>query len=91
MGDATLREAMERAIAALTVPSGRLGSVPLENIADLTPGTSPAEIERLNRQRQVTVYAGLLPGVSQTPAMDAMTRAAPSFSAAIASTPEPQP
>jgi HAE1 family hydrophobic/amphiphilic exporter-1 len=66
-------------IGQLTVPSGRLGSVPLENIADLTPGTSPAEIERLNRQRQVTVYAGLLPGVSQTPAMDAMTRAAESL------------
>ena len=38
----------------------------------MTPGTSPAEIHRLNRQRQVTIYAGLLPGVSQTPAMDAI-------------------
>jgi HAE1 family hydrophobic/amphiphilic exporter-1 len=53
--------------------------VPLVNIADLTPGTAPSEINRLNRQRQVTVYAGLLQGVSQVPAMDAMTRAAESL------------
>jgi HAE1 family hydrophobic/amphiphilic exporter-1 len=64
------------AIGQLTVPSSRLGSVPLENIADLTPGSAPGNVDRLNRQRQVTIYAGLLPGVSQTPAMDAMTKAA---------------
>jgi hydrophobic/amphiphilic exporter-1 (mainly G- bacteria), HAE1 family len=64
------------AIGQLTVPSSRIGSVPLENIAELTPGTAPSAIDRLNRQRQVTVFAGLQPGVSQTPAMDAMSRAA---------------
>jgi HAE1 family hydrophobic/amphiphilic exporter-1 len=63
-------------IGQLTVPSSRIGSVPLENIADLTAGTAPSAIDRLNRQRQVTVFAGLQPGVSQTPAMDAMSRAA---------------
>ena len=50
--------------------------MPLDNIARLTPGTAPSEINRLNRQRQVTVFAGLLQGYSQVPAMDAMTRAA---------------
>jgi hydrophobic/amphiphilic exporter-1 (mainly G- bacteria), HAE1 family len=64
------------AIGQLTVPSSTVGSVPLDNIAELTSGTAPSEINRLNRQRQVTVYAGLLQGVSQVPAMDAMTRAA---------------
>ena len=64
------------AIGRLTVPSASIGSVPLENIAQLTPGTSPAEIQRLNRQRQVTIFAGLLPGVSQTPAMDAISSSA---------------
>ncbi|OFW04853.1 MAG: hypothetical protein A3H96_10615 [Acidobacteria bacterium RIFCSPLOWO2_02_FULL_67_36] len=63
-------------IGQLTVPSSRVGSVPLENLARLTPGTAPSEINRLNRQRQVTVFAGLRSGVSQTPAMAAMTRAA---------------
>ena len=67
------------AIGRLTVPSATLGSVPLENIARMTQGTSPAEIQRLNRQRQVTIYAGLLPGVSQTPAMEAITAAADSL------------
>jgi HAE1 family hydrophobic/amphiphilic exporter-1 len=69
------RESAE-AIGQLTVPSATVGSVPLENLARLTPGTAPSEINRLNRQRQVTVFAGLLPGVSQTPAMAAMTQAA---------------
>ena len=66
-------------IGQLTVPSTTVGSVPLENIADITIGTAPSNVDRLNRQRQVTVYAGLLPGVSQTPIMDAMTKAAESL------------
>jgi len=63
-------------IGQLTVPSARLGSVLLENIAELTSGTAPSNVDRLNRQRQVTVFAGLKQGYSQTPAMDAMARAA---------------
>jgi HAE1 family hydrophobic/amphiphilic exporter-1 len=59
-------------VGSLTVPSSRLGSVSLDNIASFAPGTAPAEIQRLNRARQVTVYAGLLPGVGQTSVMDAM-------------------
>ena len=66
-------------IGQLTVPSSRLGSVPLDNIADLKAGTAPSNIDRLNRQRQVTIYAGLLPGVSQTPVMEAITKAADSL------------
>ena len=68
-----------RSIGQLTVPSSRIGSVPLENIAGLTMGTAPSAIDRLNRQRQVTVFAGLQPGVSQTPAMDAMQKTAESL------------
>jgi len=65
-------------VGQMTVPSRTLGSVPLENIAELRSGTSPSNVDRLNRQRQVTVYAGLQEGVSQTPAMDAMTKTAES-------------
>ena len=64
------------AIGQLTVPSSRLGSVPLDNIARLSQGTSPSNVDRLDRQRQVTIFADLKEGYSQTPAMDAMTRAA---------------
>jgi HAE1 family hydrophobic/amphiphilic exporter-1 len=64
------------AIGQLTVPSSRVGSVPLVNLARMTEGSAPSEINRLNRQRQVTVFAGLRKGFSQVPAMDAMQRAA---------------
>ena len=55
----------QEAIAALTVPSSKLGSVPLDRIASFTPSTGPADINRLARQRQVTVFTNLLPGGSQ--------------------------
>ncbi|MQA30379.1 MAG: hypothetical protein GEU82_11150 [Luteitalea sp.] len=55
----------EEAIAALSVPSSRLGSVPLENVATFAAGMAPADINRLARQRQVTVYGNLLPTGSQ--------------------------
>ena len=67
------------AIGQLTVPSDKVGSVPLVNLARMASGTSPSEINRLNRQRQVTIYAGLLPGVSQTGPMDLMTKTADSL------------
>ena len=74
-------DARDRAgvIGQLTVPSDKVGSVPLENLARMSHGTSPSEINRLNRQRQVTIYAGLVPGVSQTGPMDLMTRTADSL------------
>src|SRR5205085_8610059 len=46
----------QAAITALTVPSARLGSVALDNVADFSPGTAPSDISRLARQRQVTVF-----------------------------------
>jgi HAE1 family hydrophobic/amphiphilic exporter-1 len=55
----------EGAIAALPVPSTRLGIVTLDNIARLAPGDAPATISRTSRQRQVTLTANMLPGVSQ--------------------------
>ena len=60
----------QAAIARLTVPSSRLGAVPLENIASFTHGEAPADIRRLNRQRQVTVGANMLPGTSQSAAQE---------------------
>jgi HAE1 family hydrophobic/amphiphilic exporter-1 len=44
----------QAAVARLTVPSSRLGAVPLENIASFAQGEAPADIRRLNRLRQVT-------------------------------------
>ena len=66
----------EAAIGKLTVPSSRLGGVALENIASFVHGEAPADIRRLNRQRQVTVSANMLPGTSQSAAQEQMATAA---------------
>ncbi|HEY1910410.1 MAG TPA: efflux RND transporter permease subunit [Vicinamibacterales bacterium] len=55
----------QQAIAGLTVPSSRLGSVALDNVASFAAGTAPSDINRLSRQRQVTVFCNLLPSASQ--------------------------
>ena len=60
--------AREAAIAALPVPSSRLGTVSLDNIASFERGDAPADISRMARQRQVTVNANMLPGTSQAAA-----------------------
>ncbi|MCU1381949.1 MAG: family efflux transporter [Acidobacteria bacterium] len=62
----------QAAIASLAVPSSKLGSVTLENVADFEPGTSPTDINRQARQRQVTVFCNLLPTASQAAVQDAM-------------------
>ena len=62
----------QAAIAALAVPSTKLGSVTLENVADFEPGTSPTDINRQARQRQVTVFCNLLPTASQAAVQTAM-------------------
>jgi len=62
----------QAAIAALAVPSSRLGSVSLENVANFEPGTSPTDINRQARQRQVTVFCNLLPTASQAAIQNTM-------------------
>ena len=52
-------------LAALPVPSARLGVVSLDNIATFAHDDAPATISRMGRQRQVTLTANLLPGTSQ--------------------------
>ena len=60
------------AVAGLTVPSTRLGAVSLDNVAVFSPGSAPSDINRLARQRQVTVFANLLPGASQAEVQNAI-------------------
>jgi HAE1 family hydrophobic/amphiphilic exporter-1 len=62
----------QAAIAGLTVPSSRLGSVSLDNVADFEPGSSPTDINRQARQRQVTVFCNLLPTASQAAVQNAI-------------------
>jgi hydrophobic/amphiphilic exporter-1 (mainly G- bacteria), HAE1 family len=80
----------QQAVAALTVPSSRLGVVSLDNVANFSPGSAPSDINRLNRQRQVTVFANLLPSASQAEVQNAMTaefqslKAGPEYRGAMA-------
>ena len=62
----------QEAVASLTVPSARLGTVSLDNVATFSRGSAPSDINRLRRQRQVTVFANLLPGGSQAEVQNAM-------------------
>jgi hydrophobic/amphiphilic exporter-1 (mainly G- bacteria), HAE1 family len=52
-------------LARLTVPSSKVGSVGLDEVVRMTPGAGPSSINRINRQRQVTLTGNVLPGGSQ--------------------------
>jgi HAE1 family hydrophobic/amphiphilic exporter-1 len=62
----------EQAIGGLTVPSVRLGSIPLENVARFDNGSAPSDISRLSRQRQVTLFANMEPNASQSAIQNAI-------------------
>ncbi|HWW86076.1 MAG TPA: efflux RND transporter permease subunit, partial [Vicinamibacterales bacterium] len=62
----------QAAIGSLTVPSSRLGSVSLDNVAAFAASSAPSDISRLARQRQVTVFFNLLPSASQAEAQNAI-------------------
>ena len=48
----------------MIVPSSKLGWVTLDRVVTVSEGTGPSSIERLNRQRQVTLLANTKPGGS---------------------------
>ena len=50
----------------LVVPSSKLGTVTLETVVKVKQGTGPSAIDRINRQRQVTILANTRPGGSAT-------------------------
>ena len=52
--------------------TSRLTAHALENVADFQPGSSPTDINREARQRQVTVYCNLLPNASQATVQNAI-------------------
>lgn len=56
----------------MTVPSSFGWTVGLENLVKVEEGTGPATIDRLNRQRQVTVLANVPRGGAQSAAVESV-------------------
>ncbi len=61
-------------LSNFTVASSNGGTVGLEKLVRLEEGDSPASIDRLNRQRQVTISASLAPNGSEADALVAVQR-----------------
>lgn len=49
-------------IQQLTVPSAAVGQVQLSNVVNMVPGTGPVQIDRQERQRQITIRGNLAKG-----------------------------
>src|SRR3989441_12092319 len=60
----------------MLVASQKVGWVSLDNLVRIEEGTGPSSIDRLNRQRQVTLLANVRPGGSQAAIISQMTQAA---------------
>jgi HAE1 family hydrophobic/amphiphilic exporter-1 len=62
-------------IASATVRTASGELVQLRNLVSFTEGSGPAQIDRLNRQRQITVSANPAPGLSQAEGQAALETA----------------
>ncbi|HEV8542067.1 MAG TPA: efflux RND transporter permease subunit [Verrucomicrobiae bacterium] len=74
-----LQEDQRRAageVARLFVPKGDGGLVRLDNLVKLVPGTTASRIDRLDRQRQVSVRGGVAPGYAMADRLEAISEAA---------------
>ena len=61
-------------VAGLTIPSLKVGQVRLDNVATLTHGTGPVQIDRNDRQRNISIVFNLAPGYAMNKVMDAVSR-----------------
>ncbi|MDT7813739.1 MAG: hypothetical protein QOJ42_3655, partial [Acidobacteriaceae bacterium] len=61
-------------LSSFTVASASAGTVGLEKLVRIEEGESPASIDRLNRQRQVTVSASLAPNGSEADGLVSVQR-----------------
>jgi len=62
-------------LSLVSVPSTKYGTVPLGDVIRFDPGDGPAQIDRLNRVRQITINANLTPNASQQAVLDAIQAA----------------
>jgi hydrophobic/amphiphilic exporter-1 (mainly G- bacteria), HAE1 family len=76
--DETFRRTRD-SLQYFTVASANGGTVGLEKLVRLEEGLSPASINRLNRQRQVTISASLPPNASESDALAVLQKHAASL------------
>jgi HAE1 family hydrophobic/amphiphilic exporter-1 len=62
-------------LSLVTVPSTKLGAVPLLDVVGADAGSGPASITHLNRRRQVMFTANLAPGANQSEVMAGVEKA----------------
>jgi HAE1 family hydrophobic/amphiphilic exporter-1 len=62
-------------ISHLYVPSSRGGLVRLDNLVNIKRDTSPSRIDRLDRERQVSVRASVAPGYALADRIEALRKA----------------
>ncbi|PTL77284.1 efflux RND transporter permease subunit [Vitiosangium sp. GDMCC 1.1324] len=67
------RDSVE-SLSQVTVPSMRLGSVPLTDVVKLKHEEGPSQINRMNRQRQIMISCNTAPGVSTGTVVDAFNK-----------------
>ena len=65
--------ASEEGLKRMIVASPKIGWVSLDTLVRIEEGTGPSAIDRLNRQRQVTLFANVRPGGSQSAVIAKMT------------------
>ena len=73
-------------ISRLYVPSSRGGLVRLDNLVKITRDTSPSRIDRLDRERQVSVRASVAPGYALADRIEALRGAVAEMNLPIAYT-----
>ncbi len=64
----------EDALRLITVPSSKLGLVTLADVVQIRGGSSPSNIQRFQRERQVTIMANAGPGQSEGAVGDALKK-----------------
>jgi len=66
-------------LARMTVPSNKGRGVGLDEVVRIAPGTGPSSINRINRQRQVTLSGNVKSGGSQAAVLAEMDKASDSL------------
>ncbi len=64
--------ASAESLQRMSVPSTKVGSVGLDQVVKIEEGAGPSAIDRLNRQRQVTLTGNVKPGGSQSAVINQM-------------------